>query len=69
METYCKQNNEKHESCGLIWISLPIMAKMGNDGDVQIVIVEKICVVLNCDISDIIEMAHSERGDFSGRDY
>lgn len=42
-------------------ISTNAMAKLGKDESVSIEILEKICTVLQCDISDITEMI---RGDY-----
>ena len=45
----------KMELCKRCGISPTTIAKMGNDGDVRVYILDKICNELDCDFSDIME--------------
>ena len=46
----------KGELCNRANISKGTMAKMTNNEPVTLTVIEKICIELNCDISDVVEM-------------
>lgn len=46
----------KGELCNRAKISKGTMAKMTNNEPVTLTVIEKICIELNCDISDVVEM-------------
>lgn len=46
----------KGELCDRAKISKGTMAKMTNNEPVTLTVIEKICIELNCDISDVVEM-------------
>lgn len=46
----------KGELCNRAKISKGTMAKMTNNKPVTLTVIEKICIELNCDISDVVEM-------------
>lgn len=46
----------KGELCDRAKISKGTMAKMTNNKPVTLTVIEKICIELNCDISDVVEM-------------
>ena len=39
-------------------ISTNAMAKMGKDGDVSTNVLRKICIALDCELDDIVEIEH-----------
>lgn len=45
----------KGELCNRAKISKGTMAKMTNNKPVTLTVIEKICIELNCDISDVVE--------------
>ena len=45
----------KGELCNRAKISKGTMAKMTNNEPVTLTVIEKICIELNCDISDVVE--------------
>ena len=49
------KNIKKMQLCKLAGISQTTIAKLGFNGDVQVSTLEKICKVLDCDFSDIME--------------
>ena len=46
----------KGELCNRAKISKGTMAKMTNNEPVTLTVIEKICIELKCDISDVVEM-------------
>lgn len=50
------KNINKGELCNRTNISKGTMAKMTNNEPVTLTVIEKICVELNCDISDVVKM-------------
>ena len=46
----------KGELCNRANISKGTMAKMTNNEPVTLTVIEKICIELTCDISDVVEM-------------
>lgn len=47
---------KKKDLCALAGISSASVTKMGKGGTVNIVVIEKICTALNCDVGDIMEI-------------
>lgn len=47
---------KKKDLCAMAGISAATVTKMGHDGYISTEIIEKICIALQCDISDIMEM-------------
>ena len=41
-------------------ISTNAMAKMGKGGDVSTNVLRKICLTLNCELDDIVEIEHND---------
>lgn len=41
-------------------ISTNAMAKMGKGGDVSTNVLRKICITLDCELDDIVEIEHTE---------
>ena len=54
---------KKMELCRMCGISPTTIAKMGNDGDVRVYILDKICTELNCDFSDIMEHTKNSKNE------
>lgn len=52
------RNLKKKDLCALAGISTTSVTKLANDQNVNTEILEKICVALECDVSDIVEMIH-----------
>lgn len=50
----------KTEMTHLAGISTNAMAKLGRDEDVRINILEKLCLVLDCKLDDIVEIVPEE---------
>lgn len=50
---------KKKDLCELANISTTSVTKLVNDQNVNTEILEKICDALNCDISDIVEVIHT----------
>lgn len=51
---------KKKDLCKLAKISTTCVSKLVKDQHVNTEILEKICGALNCDISDILEVIHTE---------
>ena len=54
------RNLKKKDLCELAKISTTCVSKLAKDQHVNTDILEKICGALKCDISDIIEVIHTE---------
>lgn len=55
------RNMMKKDLIQLAGISTNAMAKMGKGGDVSTQVLRKICVALNCNIEDIVEISGISR--------
>ena len=59
-------NSQRPTSCLLYTsiekarISTNAMAKMGKGGDVSTNVLRKICLTLNCELDDIVEIEHND---------
>ena len=51
---------KKTDLVGLVGISTSTLSKLSKDQPVNMEILTRICTVLNCDISDIVEMVPYE---------
>ena len=54
------RNMKKKDLCEAAKISTTSVTKLCNDQNVNTEILEKICVALECDISDIMEVTNTE---------
>ncbi len=52
------KNMKKGELCKLADISTASVTKMGKDGYVSTEIIDKICLALDCDIEDVMEIVN-----------
>ena len=55
------RNMKKKDLCALADISTTSLAKLGKNQNVNTEILDKICDALKCDISDVVEVLHSEQ--------
>lgn len=55
------KNMNKGDLCNKAQISKGTMAKMTNNEPVTLTVIEKICNVLQCDISDVVQMVDIDR--------
>ena len=53
---------KKKDLCSMANISTSSVTKLANDQNVNTEILDKICVALNCDISDIVEFIETNGG-------
>lgn len=51
-----ERNMKKLEFRDFVGISSSTLAKLGKDEPVSMDIIEKICLTLNCDISDVVQI-------------
>lgn len=51
---------KKKELCEMAEISATSIAKLGHGGNVNTVVLLKICAALNCDVGDIMEFVPKE---------
>lgn len=51
------KNMNKGDLCNKAQISKGTMAKMTNSEPVTLTVIEKICVALQCDIGDVVQIA------------
>ena len=61
------RNLKKKDLCKLAGISTTSVTKLARDQNVNTEILEKICDALNCDISDIVEVIHTNENGGGGR--
>lgn len=54
------KNMKKRDLCALTGISTASVTKMGKNGYVSTEILDKICIALNCEISDVIEIINPQ---------
>lgn len=54
------RNLKKKDLCELAGISTTSVSKLGKNQNVTTEILEKICDALVCDISDIVEVVHTQ---------
>lgn len=55
------KNMNKGDLCNKAQISKGTMAKMTNNEPVTLTVIEKICNVLKCDISDVVQMVDIDK--------
>lgn len=55
------KNMKKGELCKLADISSASVTKMGKDRHISTEIIDKICVALDCNIEDVMEIVHSDK--------
>lgn len=55
------KNMNKGDLCNKAQISKGTMAKMTNNEPVTLTVIEKICNVLQCDISDVVQMVDIDK--------
>lgn len=55
-KTLIDKNMNKMDLVKLVGISNGALAKLGKNESVSLSIIDKICIALNCEISDVIEM-------------
>ncbi len=60
------RNLKKKDLCKLAGISTTSVSKLGNNQNVNTEILEKICDALMCDISDIVEVEHTNQSEGHG---
>ena len=65
-EMLIDKDMNKGELCDRAKISKGTMAKMTNNEPVTLTVIEKICIELNCDISDVVEMTRKQYLDKTG---
>ncbi len=54
------KNMKKGDLCRLADVSSASVTKMGKDGYVSTEIMDKICLALDCNIEDVMEIIHSK---------
>ena len=54
------KNMKKGDLCKLAGVSSASVTKMGKDGYVSTEIMDKICLALDCNIEDVMEIIHSK---------
>lgn len=55
------KNMNKGDLCNKAQISKGTMAKMTNNEPVTLTVIEKICNILQCDISDVVQMVDIDK--------